>query len=101
MTEELQPTALRPVVDAAASETRNQRIVAALLGLIVFVPNILTSFNIYTFNPDQLRDFTQFATLVAAAVLVFMAENTKTTALYVETQVTSTFEPVKTTTTPS
>ena len=100
MTDPAVPTTPRPVVDAAKSESRNQRIVAAVLAVLVFIPRVLDSFNIYEFNVDQLSDFTTAVTLLAAVVLVFMAEGTKSTALYVETQVTSTFEPVKTTTTP-
>ena len=86
----------RPVVDVAKSETRNQRIVAASLAFLVFVPELVTSLGLYEFDPVQMNDITQFLTLMAAVLLGFMAEQTKTNALYVETQVTSTFDPVKT-----
>ena len=88
----------RPVVDAAKTESRNQQIVAALVGLIVFIPEVLISFDLWEVTDMQVLDLTRLVNLIAVVVLLFIAQQTKTNALFVETQVTSTFDPVKTTT---
>ncbi len=83
----------RPVVDAANKETRNQRIVAAILGLAVIIPTWLTEFNIVVFTPGQLSSSFTALNLGVAVLLAFMAQETKNTALRVEGEVTPVASP--------
>lgn len=83
----------RPVVDAAKTQTRNQRIVAAFVALVAFLPELLREFGIWAITDAQMADFIQFVNLAAGVALVFMAQETKNVALNVESQVTPTASP--------
>ena len=90
MTTEQQP---RPVVDAAATETKTSRIIAAVAGVIGVVPATLLSFDLITWTAEQVAQYGTTLGLFVALALVFAGQQTKANALRVESEVTPVASP--------
>ena len=88
----------RPVVDAAADETKTQRVIAAAAGVFGAVPALLISFDVITWTPEQVAQYGTFLGLLVALALVMSGQQTKANALRVEAQVTPIASPQLTTT---
>ena len=93
MVEDTQP---RPVVDAAANETRTSRIIAAVSGVLGVVPATLLSFDIINWTAEQVAQYGTTLGLFVALALVFAGQATKTNALRVESEVTPIASPMLT-----
>ncbi len=90
----------RPVVDAAATETRTGRVIAAVAALFGALPAFLIEFGWITPTPGQIAQYGVMLGLVVGLALVLAGEKTKQNALMVEAQVTPIASPRLTTTVP-
>lgn len=97
VTTEQQP---RPVVDIAAIETRTGRIIAAVGALLAVLPATLLSFELISWNGEQVAQYTVVLGLSIALANVFAGQQTKQNALMVEAQVTPIASPQLMTTVP-
>ena len=86
----------RPVVDAAATETKTSRVIAAVAGLLGVVPATLLSFDIITWTAEQVAQYATTLGLLVALALVFAGQQTKANALRVESEVTPVANPMLT-----
>lgn len=78
----------RPVVDAAATETRTGRIIAAVGALLAVIPATLIAFNAITWTGEQVAQYTVVLGLALALANVLAGQQTKANAIAVEAQVT-------------
>ena len=78
----------RPVVDAAAVETRTGRIIAAVGALLAVLPATLIEFNAISWSGSQVAQYTVVLGLSIALANIFAGQQTKQNALAVEAQVT-------------
>ncbi len=90
----------RPVVDAAAVETRTGRIIAALAALFAAFPATAIEFEWMTWTAGQVAQYGVILGLAVALALVLAGEKTKQNALMVEAQVTPIASPQLTTIVP-
>ena len=78
----------RPVVDAAAEETKVSRIIAALGALFAALPASLIAFGVISWTGEQVAQYTVILGLTLALANVFAGQQTKANAVMVEAQVT-------------
>ena len=78
----------RPVVDAAATETKVSRIIAALGALFAALPASLIAFGAISWTGEQVAQYTVILGLSLALANVFAGQQTKQNAIMVEAQVT-------------
>ena len=90
----------RPVVDAAAIETRTGRIIAAVAALFGALPAALLEFEIMVWDAGNVAQYGVILGLSVGLALVLAGEKTKQNALMVEAQVTPIASPQLTTTVP-
>ncbi len=90
----------RPVVDAAATETRTGRIIAAVGAVLAALPAFLIGFEFITWNGERVAQYTLMLGLALALANVFAGQQTKQNALMVEAQVTPIASPQLTQTIP-
>ena len=86
----------RPVVDAAATETKTSRIIAAVAGVLGVVPATLLSFDLINWTAEQVAQYGTTLGLFVALALVFAGQQTKANALRVESEVTPVDNPMLT-----
>lgn len=82
------PDQPRPVVDAAATETKTGRIIAAVSAVLAAIPATLIEFEVITWTAGQVAQYGVILGLGVALALVLAGEKTKQNALAVEAQVT-------------
>jgi len=90
----------RPVVEAAANETKTSRIIAAVGAILAAVPASLISFDVITWSGEQVAQYTLMLGLLIALANVFAGQQTKANAVAVEAQVTPISNPQLTQTVP-
>ena len=78
----------RPVVDAAATETRTGRIIAAGAALLGALPAALLEFELIVWDAGNVAQYGVILGLAVGLALVLAGERTKQNALAVEAQVT-------------
>jgi hypothetical protein len=78
----------RPVVDAAAVETKVSRIIAAVGAILAAVPATLISFGVLNWTGEQVAQYTLMLGLIVGLANVFAGQQTKANAIAVEAQVT-------------
>ena len=78
----------RPVVDAAADETKTSRVIAAVGAILAAIPATLIAFGAITWTAEQVAQYTLMLGLAIGLANVFAGQQTKTNAIRVEAQVT-------------
>ena len=78
----------RPVVDAAASETKVSRFIAAVGAILAAIPASLISFGAIDWTGEQVAQYTLMLGLFIGLANVFAGQQTKANAVKVEAQVT-------------
>jgi hypothetical protein len=90
----------RPVVDAAANETKTSRVIAAVGAILAAIPATLIAFGAITWTAEQVAQYTLMLGLAIGLANVFAGQQTKTNAIKVESQVTPISNPQLTQTVP-
>lgn len=78
----------RPVVEAAATETKVSRIIAAVGAVLAAIPALLISFGVINWSGEQVAQYTLMLGLLIGLANVFAGQQTKANAVAVEAQVT-------------
>ena len=78
----------RPVVDAAADETKTSRVIAAVGAIFAAIPASLIAFGLLDWTGEEVAQYTLMLGLLIALANVFAGQQTKTNAIRVEAQVT-------------
>lgn len=83
----------RPVVDAAAQETRTGRIIAAVAGVLALIPAMLIEFELIDWSGAQVAQYTVLLGALVVLANVMASNQTKANALKVEQEVTPIVSP--------
>ena len=83
----------RPVVDAAADETKTSRVIAAVGAILAALPASLIAFGVIDWDGERVAQYTLMLGLAIGLANVFAGQQTKVNAIRVEAQVTPVASP--------